>query len=205
MLLILSVLVGIYSIHLIDTGSHVTGGLLLITDILCIMWGIPVARSDPRTQAQADDTQDQVPAPHQDAERPGPHEIPLVTPHMTADACERQEIESSLATDTPPAGSTASAMKMLRTLVDDVATGKGTRPPPSVYDRAAEAGTMTVHNVLARIAQDGGNVEEARSHAENIFCSGFNQYLDEENVDSQSQESRAEMELAVMAWKSRNP
>lgn len=200
MLSILSVLVGVYSIHLIGTGNHVTGGLLLITDIICIMLGTsPVKR-----EMQADDTRSQEPAPRQD-ERPDMHEINQSTPHVTADACERQEITSNPATDIPPAGSTAQAMDMLRALVDDVATGKGTRPPPSVYDRAAEAGSITVQKFLAHIAQQGGDVDKARNHAENVFCFGFNTYLDEENVDSRSHESCCELELAIMAWKSRNP
>lgn len=204
MLLILSVLVGIYSIYLIGAGDHVTGGLLLGTDIIFAMWYISMVRSTIREQIQARDAQGQEPAPHQD-ERPGLHEIHQSTPHVTADACEMQGIMTTPATDIPPTESTASTMNMLRALADDIAAGKGARPPASIYDRAAEAGAMTVRNALARIAREGGDMDAVRSLAENLFCGGFNQYLDEENMDSQSHESRAEMELAVMAWKSRNP
>ncbi|WP_308718908.1 hypothetical protein [Komagataeibacter xylinus] len=107
----------------------------------------------------------------------------------------------------PPADKdpTSSGLNLLRGWVDDIAKGKGPRPTPTVYDRAAEAGEKHVENFFSQIAKMGGDMDVARSHAENIFCSGFNTYLDNENVTPGTPESAAELELAVMVWKSRNP
>lgn len=204
MLFIFSVLIGLYSLYLISTGSHVTGSLLLITALICAVRFTYVARRILRTQIQADAAQSQEPAPRQD-ERPGPHEIHQPAPHVTADAGERQARMNGPATGTPTTELMTSSMDMLRALADEIATGKATRPPPSVYDRAAEAGALTVRNALARVTREDGDVEGMRRIAETIFCHGFNQHLEEENVDFQSRESCAEMELAIMTWKSRNP